>query len=76
MRGDVWIDKYSNNPLIKQFYELFGGQFLITPQGNTLRYNDKNNKPHKLPDSESEFVHLIKQSIEQGKNLLIQGDAG
>jgi len=73
MNGIVWEKKYRDHPLTKQFYEFFGGQFGINPRSFQLFYLDNNHKSHKLPDNEQEFINLITQSIEQGKNLFIQG---
>jgi hypothetical protein len=70
--GIVWEEKqYSDNPLIKKFLEQFGGYFMINPDGFRLRYEDDNRKPFQITDKEQEFLNLITQSIEQGKNLFL-----
>jgi len=70
--GIVWEEKqYDDNPLIKQFLKQFGGYFMINPDGFRLRYEDDNRKPFQITDKEQEFLNLIEQSIEQGKNLFL-----
>jgi len=76
MDEDTWFNTYKDHKSVKKFIEQFGGRFIIDLDTRLLEYDDDEHNFHKTPDNGQQFLNLIEQSIEQGKNMLIQGDNG
>ena len=71
MNGDVWFEKYRDNPITEKFLEMFGGYFQITPDSDWLYYEDNDYKPFRLPYTETIIWDMISRSVREKKNLLI-----
>jgi len=75
MDGDLWLNKYRDTELAKEFLSRFGGKFGIHPTDDELFYQagqyPKWGEAYTLPESETEFWNMISKSVRQGKNLLL-----
>jgi hypothetical protein len=69
--GITWEEKYKNNPITKQFYKMFGGQFMGNSEDGGLFYENANWKSYVIFDNEIEFGNKLSQSVKQGKNLFL-----
>lgn len=69
--GELWLEKYKENPITDEFITKFGGRFQIVPSDNILFYEDLNYNAYEILESETAFWTMILQSIARGKNLFL-----
>jgi hypothetical protein len=69
--GELWEDKYKNNPITEKFLKLFGGYFQIDPEDDTLYYEDEKMIAYKTPEDEITFWNMVSESVKQEKNLFL-----
>jgi len=72
MDEDTWFNTYKNHKSVKKFIRQFGLGFMIDLDTGLLVYDDDEHNFHPTPDNGQEFLNLIEQSIEQGKNLFLE----
>jgi len=75
MNGDLWLEKYEDSPLTRQFIKKFGGNFIIDSEDDIVFYETgygENNKAFNTPENETVFWDMISQSVKQSKNLFIE----
>jgi len=71
---ELWQERVWASPLAKDFTDKFGGKFGIHPSGSPLFYcikTQESSKSFAMPNSETECMALISQSINENKNLLV-----
>ena len=74
MDGYIWLKKYDTNPITDDFIELFGGHFMINPDGNDLFYEDKKHNAYALEEEETKFWDKLCQSVKENKNLFLDNE--
>jgi len=74
MDGDLWLEKYEDNPLTKQFIKQFGGNFVIDIDDDYVFYeigSGENWRAFETPENEITFWNMVSQSVKQNKNLFL-----
>ena len=74
MDGYIWLEKYKNNPEKKEFRQLFGGRFMINPDGNGLFYETDDGTAYILEEDDTEFWNKLCQSVKIKKNLFLDNE--
>ena len=74
MDGELWLEKYEDNPLTEQFIKQFGGNFIIDSEDDIVFYETgrgENYKAFQTPENEITFWNMVSQSVKQNKNLFL-----
>jgi len=71
----IYSDEYmpsTSEPLIRDFCDMFGGSFRADAVCGEVSYYDKDFiHEYAIPDTKTEFIDLVSQSIKQKKNLFL-----
>jgi len=72
MDGELWFEKYADDPTIKSFLAIFGGYFVVDIECDLVFYESKDTREaYETPFDETAFMDMVTRSIKTETNLFI-----